>query len=571
MDGTPPAGMTDECTSTEGPERRLPTGILARGSLAERVGSIFPAVVPPGRTAAVLASVMLAVVALAVAAPGLTAAPPSGESGQTFVVDDDYRATNELPITNGTACDGAGYAEIQAAVDAAGPGDTVQVCEGTYAEQVTVSTADLTIEAAGQAAIEAAGWVVTINASGVRIRGFEVNANSGQGGIVVYANGTVVSNNSIHGAGGPGVYVPNPSTENVTIRHNAVDNVPSEGFPPDGITINGTATVRGNSVTHANEGIDILGTALVVNNTVTQSENGIDISHGHGRIFNNTVKENYNAGILFSHSFVGKNPFPNASGVVRGNRIVNNRVGVIVATYKTNPDNYEVHRNVILDNANFGIEVGNYNVTDNDSRVLNATNNYWACGGPSGGLEDPYTHRVANGTGDELSSSDTAGVSNVHFDPFRVNNPSACPASDTSLTPTPTPTGTATSTSTPTATLTATVTASPTPTPTSTRTARFTGGPDGNGTGGGTAINDGSTDDDGAGGSDTTDATVASPVTPPPTDTRTSTATSSPTPPPTPTISPTPVTEPGFGPGTLVVAAALVLGLLAHTRRRTER
>src|SRR5262245_46895318 len=64
---------------------------------------------------------------IAVLAAGLPLAAPAVARAATLTVDTDR-----------AQCPRAQFASIQAAVDNARPGDTVKVCAGTYAEQVTV-------------------------------------------------------------------------------------------------------------------------------------------------------------------------------------------------------------------------------------------------------------------------------------------------------------------------------------------------------------------------------------------------------------------------------------------------
>src|SRR5438128_6796374 len=56
------------------------------------------------------------------------------------------------------------FTSIQSAVNVASAGDTIQVCPGTYDEQVTVTTSNLTIKGAG--------------AGSTTVRPFSVSANS---------------------------------------------------------------------------------------------------------------------------------------------------------------------------------------------------------------------------------------------------------------------------------------------------------------------------------------------------------------------------------------------------------
>lgn len=214
----------------------------------------------------------------------------------------------------------------------------------------------------------------------------------------------------------------------------------------------------------------------------------------------------------------------------------------------------EIHGNLIKNNQDLGIH------NENRSVIVDATNNIWACGGPSSGfdpLADPYTGRLANGSGDAISGGNGSTrnghpISNVHFDPFRVQDPSSCSG------PQPTPTSTPTSTATPTSTPTPTATATPTLTPTPTAAAvngNSTGGTGGNGTGG-NGTGDVGSGGETSGGDGTTGETATPPMTPKPTD----------MPPETPT--PTPVVEPGFGVGTWALGVAILVGLMALCRRR---
>lgn len=78
-------------------------------------------------------------VVAAVAAFGLCLGP--ARAGGVLVVDDD-------PDTGSCHAGHAAFATIQAAIDAAGPGDTIRVCPGVYDETVTVKTPRLTIKGA---------------------------------------------------------------------------------------------------------------------------------------------------------------------------------------------------------------------------------------------------------------------------------------------------------------------------------------------------------------------------------------------------------------------------------------
>ncbi len=77
----------------------------------------------------------------------LTAMTPLAARAAILVVDVDGLAT-------ATDCNafGAAFSTIQAAANAAAPGDTIQICPGTYNEQVVVAKGNLTIRGSGAGA-----------------------------------------------------------------------------------------------------------------------------------------------------------------------------------------------------------------------------------------------------------------------------------------------------------------------------------------------------------------------------------------------------------------------------------
>lgn len=404
------------------------------------------------------------------------------------------------------------------------------------------------------------------------------------------ATNNVVVNNSVSKPHGTGIKVRKGGAETV-IRNNTLEN----GLV--GIQASAADTViRNNDIAPGNSGpgnsIDIMGSlkdgeeVLVINNTISALGRGFGITvKSRANIIGNTIRGGTSRGISFRFC----NTFPgDVSGRVVDNRIteagvagigiwcksdnhsqieiLNNHIvengnnpyaatGVFISDV-TDPTKIEIHNNLINNNGagsnNFGIR------NSNESAIVDATNNIWACGGPSSGfnpLADPYTGRLANGSGDAISAGNSSTrnghpISNVHFDPFRVQNPSSCSGSQPTPTSTPTLTPTATSTSTP----------PPTPTPTPTSTAAIgsgneTGGTGGNSTGGNDTGGEGSGGET-SGGDEASDGTP-SPVTQSPIPTE--------TPPETPT--PTPVVEPGFGLGTWALGVALLVSLVALRHR----
>lgn len=377
-----------------------------------------------------------------------------------------------------------------------------------------------------------------------------------------FATRNVVGANSVSGGPERGIVVglqPADSVAQATIiRDNTVltSGMDTVDWPGAISTFSNETVIRNNTVLdsgHADpsrtyparpvDGVKIVADdVLVIGNTIKRNQDGLSLSGYDATIKRNTMANNSLDGM----DSYGYSSEP-ASGRVLNNTMVGN-AGAGIRLNDRPGAGLEAHSNRIWDNSGGGIINYNFDLSDGEWPIMNATHNIWDCGGPSSGLEDPETGRIANGTGDPVSAGDKPGVSNVHFDPFLER--SGC--TSTPSTPTATPTQTPTVTPTPTS------TATPTPTPTAAASLGEHGG-DGAGTdeGNGDALGpDREGDSQGDGTSEGT------PPPSPPTETSSE--------PPTPTISPTPVVEPGFSVLTWFIGIVLLGGLVAFRRQMTS-
>lgn len=265
---------------------------------------------------------------------------------QTLVVDD-----------NGAQCN-APYTTIQSAVNAALPGDIVHVCAGTYTEQVSINTANLTLRGSGSSntiirpnSVSAnttsltsggpiAGLVVVNGVTGVTIQDIRVDGagaafNSCTPGYMgVYfrnASGTLqnsdVRNMFLPAAAGCqsvlGVFVQSrdPGVAVVSLLNNSITN-----YGKNGITANDDVTLAGAA---GNTQLTAIGNTVTGRGPVGSggaAQNGIQVGFGAtGTLSNN---------IISNHSYTP--PSDSATGVLlyqadantTGNTLSQNKVGI---------------------------------------------------------------------------------------------------------------------------------------------------------------------------------------------------------------------------------------------------
>lgn len=229
-------------------------------------------------------------------------------------------------------CPGATYSTIQAAVTAAVAGDTIQVCPGSYNENVNINKNNITLVGAG------------------------ASSNASYGTIIEGATPTNIGNN-------PGITLP-PNVTGVSIRNLRVQNfnansgiyatANNNNFTADSIT-----AYNNNSTGSANgAGIFMHGpVSYVTINNVTADSNkarGIVIWDGfkqHITFTNNIVTNNGCCGMELQDG--------TASGVtMTGNYIANNGDSGMAAVglmYGAGPN--VIANNVLLNNGRFGIEI----------------------------------------------------------------------------------------------------------------------------------------------------------------------------------------------------------------------
>lgn len=207
---------------------------------------------------------------LVVAAAGAAAAPQqtSGVDTDAVTVDADVPDPDafEPPEADGVATvDGTEYGSVQAAVDAADPGDTVRL-SGRFDENVTVRTANLTLAVASQEAamIDGGGEgdVLAIEASGVTVERVWIN-NSGWEADTedagVFVNGTDATLDSVRLTEVTfGVWV--DGVDGVTVANSTIvgrEEVRSHAERGNGINLWETedVVVRGNDITRVRDGI----------------------------------------------------------------------------------------------------------------------------------------------------------------------------------------------------------------------------------------------------------------------------------------------------------------------------
>ena len=331
---------------------------------------------------------------------------------------------------------------IQAAINAANPGDTISVAAGTYVEDLTIPGAKANLELVGATGAIIKGVQVgifpthvpgiAVRASGVKIHGFTIEspdypAGKHSSGIIVGAANVEIYENSFvikdDGSGdGWGVSIETygawaGDVSGLNIHHNTFTSLTGTDKGSEGIYINynsafdppaGTVTIANNTF-----GGQIFRAITTERSKTTISGNTISSSFAPHYAFNAAY-----LGIHVSRPAVHGNPNHNTV-TVKGNSVEGFFFGLFIATSGSTPSNTSIHHNTV-DGNNTGIWVRS---AANDIAIHhNTVTNSGADGMSVDGDSNSIHHNTVTGNGGwGIHLTSTSDSNTVHHNTVSGN------------------------------------------------------------------------------------------------------------------------------------------------------
>lgn len=342
----------------------------------------------------------------------------------TGISTPDCTGASITPPSGTTAC----YATIQEAINAASPGETINVAMGTYLENLDINKS-VTISGTDKNTTiidgNNSGVVVTITSSNVILKNFTIknsgtNINTDAGIGLVGVTGVTIENNTITN-NVTGIAVMSSSNNNV--KNNVVKNSARYGIVlekhPSVPSFSTSNIISGNTITvNARDGIyvgqDCNGNTIT-NNSISGSTgttegnfeaNGIYFWKSSGNtITGNNITNNVAFGIEMKGS---------SNNIVNNNTITGNKDGLHIR----NDTSYPITGNNISKNKIYNNSRVNLYTDANQDTNFNVENNWWGSA-----IESEITAKLA-GYGFDLTSTTntTPGtLQYIDYSPWYIN------------------------------------------------------------------------------------------------------------------------------------------------------
>jgi PGF-pre-PGF domain-containing protein len=250
---------------------------------------------------------------------------------------------------------------IQAAIDSSGSGETIILEPGTYEEQLSISSSDLTIisqsENPDDTVINGSG--ITIWASNITIKGFTIKGNNESSGITVInrIGKCLIENNKLLNCIS-GIEIPAGSKLNV-VKNNEISNCQNGITFFEGINND----VSNNEISDCQAGITFRDGSgnIISGNEVSNCQDGITYLEGFENIINENEISNCRNGISAGN---GDATLIENRAQIKGNTVTKNDVGVgvsggggytikdntITLNKKTGYEDYSTDTNLIYNN-----------------------------------------------------------------------------------------------------------------------------------------------------------------------------------------------------------------------------
>lgn len=333
---------------------------------------------------------------------------------------------------------------IQAAVNDASAGDTVDVTAGTYAEQVTISKsltllgAQAGVDARTRSGAESVVKSISISTSNVSVDGFSFNGTASQVSVnsSTTLSGLVIQNDIFNGYGSVGLPIydagnimvqknlfENPSTSSEAIQFHSdtvqggcngsqvLDNVFSAATNNGGADVNFSCTSSNSTGVTVSGNVSTGDTGGSSFTAFSGVDGGISVTHNTGTTDGSTV---FFFGNVTGSAVINSNMFTSGGSsavsihgaditsdvantgtfTITSNTLTGNVRGVYVASSALGTGaSVEVHFNDLSGNSTAG-------VTNDSSVTVNATQNWW------GSSSGPYNANTnASGTGSSVSAN----------------------------------------------------------------------------------------------------------------------------------------------------------------------